>query len=204
MFQLSRDEQVALVAGLVLISVITLSFFLVHPGKSSEGTKVDIPVSNTSAIMPSNNIKAKIPEMIYVHVSGEVLRPKVYQMPKGSRVFEAVDLAGLTQESYIDGINLAKVLNDGEKVVIPVRGSQMSPDTNLLTSHSSVRADGLININTASQKELESLPGIGVVYASRIIEYRSTTPFRKKEDLMNVRGIGNITFQKLKDKISVE
>lgn len=201
MFQLSRDEQVALVAGLVLISVIALSFFLLRPGKYSEGTKVNIPESNTSTIIPSNNIRAKFPEMIYVHVSGEVLRPKVYQMPKGSRVFEVVDLAGLTQESYIDGINLAGILSDGEKVIIPARGSQISHPANLLTGNS---GNGLININTASQKELESLPGIGVVYASRIIEYRTVTPFRKKEDLMKVRGIGNITFQKLKDKICVE
>ena len=63
---------------------------------------------------------------------------------------------------------------------------------------------GIVNINTASQQELESLPGIGPAYALRIIEHRSQAPFMQKEDIMKVKGIGQKTFDKLKDKISVD
>lgn len=137
---------------------------------------------------------------IAVHVGGEVKKPGVYYFPAGKRVIDAVSAAGGAKKGAdLDAINLARQLRDGEKIIIPAR--------NAPTSHPSVDSDQskLLNLNTASQEELESLPGIGETLAQRIIEYREKNEgFQKVEELRNIEGIGKKKFYQIKDLVTVE
>lgn len=153
---------------------------------------------------------------IEVHVIGAVVRPGVYSFLEGSRVQDAVTAAGgLLTEADPNAINLAAKLEDGQQLNIPYQGGA-GPDTNspapfdVIPTPDYSGSDGsstdinLININTASLEELQTLPGIGSTIAQRIIDYRDQNgPFNQIEDIMNVPGIGPATFDQIKDLISV-
>lgn len=143
------------------------------------------------------------PQPIMVDVSGAVLQPGVYTLPNGSRVIDAIEAAGgLTGEAVTKSLNMAAILEDGQQVWVP----KITP-TPIPGSSSTDRASGveiLVNINTASQSQLEELPEIGPVTAQRIIEYRENNgPFLKIEDIQKVDGIGTETFERIKDLITV-
>ena len=136
---------------------------------------------------------------IWVYVSGCVRHPGVYRLEAGARVFEAVEMAGGMTEDAGEGIlNLAQELKDGQQICVP-SGEQTYPEGNKLQEAD----DGRININTATEEELMSLPGIGKVKAGSIIRYREVTPFLVIEDIMNVQGIKEEAFRKIKDLIKV-
>lgn len=137
-------------------------------------------------------------EKIYIHIKGEVKSPGLYTLDTGSRVYEAVEMAGgLTENAEINAINLAKILRDEEELIIPAKGG-----TDSATQTGSSEKTRTININRATAAELESLPGIGEAYAKSIIEYRDKNgAFKRKEDIMNVRGISKNRFEQIKDLI---
>jgi competence protein ComEA len=143
---------------------------------------------------------------IIVHISGAVPRPGVYALPDGARVQDVISAAGgFLAEADKELINLARVLEDGEKLEIPY-AEGFSPV--LPTPVQSIIIPGddedLININTASSFELETLPGIGPAIAQRIIEYREANgPFLDIEDIINVSGIGPGTYERIQDLITV-
>jgi competence protein ComEA len=138
------------------------------------------------------------PAPLIVDVAGAVPRPGVYEMPGGSRVKDAVQAAGgFLAEADKANINLAAPLEDGQKLDIPFlagaeRVGVAAPET-----------PALIDINTAGLTELDSLPGIGQTLAQAIIDYRETYgEFYYPEDIMNVPGIGETTFENIKDLIT--
>lgn len=148
-------------------------------------------------------------EKIYVQISGEIKYPGVYEMLDGDRVFQLVEKAGgLTENADVNSINLSKKLIDGEKVIIFAK-KELNNEQNLINQTSSSlttqsNKSNLININTATQSELESLPGIGPTLAQRIIEYRENNGyFQKIEDIKKVSGIGDKKFEAIKDLITV-
>lgn len=126
---------------------------------------------------------------IEVYITGSVQSPGMYTLTEGTHVADAIEAAGgFTSEADKSAINLARKLRDGDKVYAPKQGE------------SSQR----ININRANSWLLDALPGIGPATAEKIIDYRfQNGPFRSKEDLMKVKGIGDSTFEKLEDKITV-
>jgi competence protein ComEA len=152
---------------------------------------------------------------IIVHVSGAVGQPGVYPLPEGSRIQDAIESAGGLQNAAEPlALNLAARLEDGDQLWIPAEGEadlQLSPGSPASTpvlapqdGTTPARADGLIEINTASQAELESLPGIGPVTASKIIAYREEKGlFKTVEQILDVPGIGPATFERIKDLITV-
>ena len=143
------------------------------------------------------------PPPVQVYVSGAVTHPDVYELPTESIVKDAIEAAGgATSEADLDRINLALPVADGQHVYVPKLGEEsppISPPTES-SSTTSGQAGGKININTASQSEIETLPGIGPSRAQGIIENR---PYDSIEDIQQVPGIGEVTFQKLKDLITV-
>ena len=141
---------------------------------------------------------------VIVHITGAVPRPGVYALPQGARIQDAISAAGgFLAEAEKSQINLAALLEDGEKLDIPfIEGA--SPI--LATPGPTIEAVSteLININTASAEELDSLPGIGATLAQRIIEYREQNgPFINPEDIINVPGIGSGNYERFKDMITV-
>lgn len=143
---------------------------------------------------------------LVVHITGAVPRPGVYALPEGARVQDIISAAGgFLAEADKETINLARVLEDGELLEIPYAEGFSpiipTPIQNIIVPGSD---SDLININTASSLELETLPGIGPTNAGRIITYREENgPFLSIEDIINVSGIGPGTYERIKDLITV-
>jgi len=152
--------------------------------------------------------------LVYVHVDGGVLSPGVYALPIGARVFEAIDAAGGPAEDADQReLNLASRVADGQKLVIP----RFAPPTDDASdaavpavaapapaANPPPAAGPRININTASQRVLETLPGIGPVTASRIVEYRQANgAFTRIEQLRDARLVNAPTFERIRNLVSV-
>ena len=131
------------------------------------------------------------------HVTGRVNAPGVYILSPGAEVQDAIQAAGgASVDADLEWLNLAAVVQDHQQIVVPRR----STDSKALDRPSA----GLVNINTADSETLQTLPGIGPALAGRIIDYRDAHgPFVALEDLLNVKGIGEVTLEKLRPLISV-
>lgn len=153
-------------------------------------------------------------EMVYVHVCGQVVSPGVYQLLKGSRVYEAIALAGgCTEQGALDCLNMAQEVADGMKIQVPDQemARRILEEQPAGTGQNQLSGLGpgqsvqtLVNINTASKEQLMTLSGIGESRAEDIIQYREEYGgFQKIEDIMKVSGIKEAAFQKIKDSITV-
>jgi competence protein ComEA len=148
------------------------------------------------------------PPPIIVHLAGAVLNPGVYSLSPGSRIKDAIEVAGgLLPDADADKLNLAARLVDGSQIFVPTlppvqptaEAASRSGDIPQLITET----DHLVNINTATQAELESLPWIGPSLALGIIAYREANgPFESIEEIMEVYGIGQKTFENIKDLIT--
>lgn len=148
---------------------------------------------------------------LVVDVRGAVSNPGVYTLPAGSRVQDALALAGdVLANADTRALNLARKLNDGEQIYVPVQGEAtpippLSPNRSPSRTPTISAPAGKININTATLAELDMLPGVGATIAQRIIDYRTQNGnFQKIDDLKKVRGIGDALFTQIKDLITVE
>lgn len=161
------------------------------------------------------------PVMIYVHICGAVVNPGVYELAAGSRVFEGIEAAGgFREDACEDYVNQAKLLQDGQRLVILTleeveeakeNGAYQElqaadiEEAEQSTAASLGDTDGLVNINTASESELSTIDGIGVGKAAAIVKYRQENgEFKSIQDIMKVSGIKEGTFEKIKDKITVK
>ncbi len=140
---------------------------------------------------------------IVVYLCGRVKRPGVYEVPKGSRVYELVELAGgFTEDAATEYLTLAQTVSDGQTLVIP---SLDEAGSDRYGAGGDTESGGLININTADRELLMTLPGIGEAKASAIIAWREEHgPFGKPEDIMQVSGIKEAAFEKIKQWITTE
>jgi len=155
---------------------------------------------------------APTPAPLIVHIAGAVVDPGVYRLPPESRLVDAVQLAGgLTADAAIAWVNLAAPLQDGQQIVIPFAQSaeaavdgQQAAQRTAPTVQVIAPDPGRININTASEQELDTLPGIGPSLAARIVTYRREHDgFDEPRELLEVSGIGEATFAELADCICV-
>lgn len=135
---------------------------------------------------------------ICVYVCGQVNSPGVYALADTARVNDAIEMAGgLTEAANLSGLNLAQPLTDGQKLYIPAAGEEVQKEA-------LPAAEGCVNINTADEAALTSLPGIGQTRAAAIIAYREKHgPFSDARDLMQVSGIGESLFAQLEDKVTI-
>lgn len=146
-------------------------------------------------------------ELIYwvVDVKGAVTKPGVYEVAKNMRVQDAIDLAGgVLPHAETRHLNFAQHLSDQMLIYVPVEGEEIEESTQPPTEPTQAEAAEKININTANDLELQALPGIGEKKAIQIINYRTENgSFTTIEDLMEVSGIGQKTFDSLKELITV-
>ena len=179
--------------------------------------------SDSSNLQPSSSSN----ELIIVHITGHVNSPGIVKLPDGSRVSDAIDSAGgTTAEADLSPINLAYRLEDGQKVYIPSLQevkerkqettssedyiSQDSGDSVILEENSyskegNQQSQDKININSATQTQLELIPGVGPSTALKIIEYRNTNgKFESIEDIKSVKGIGDTKFENMKEYICIK
>jgi competence protein ComEA len=152
--------------------------------------------------VPITLLPAPSPAPISVYFSGKVNRAGLYALPSGSRVNDAIQAAGgFSDDANHEALNLAEILEDGEQVNVP--GLNLAVVTDSIT-RSVDPSLVLVNINTASLEQLDTLPEIGPITAQEIIDYRDANgPFDRIEDIMDVPRIGQVTYEKIKDLITV-
>ena len=176
----------------------------------TEKDEEEVDTAPESNLQTGDNTKkeSQVPQ-IYVQVSGAVRNPGVYQLKEGSRIFQAVELAGgMTEDADIDTINQAQILSDGQMIYVYAVGEQLNltlPVGQQETGQSQSSSEsGKVNLNTATAEELQTLPGIGQSKADIIISYREEYgPFESIEGLMDIPGIKEGVFSKIKDHIKV-
>ncbi len=152
-----------------------------------------------------------------MHVAGAVTAPGVVRLSSGSRVVDAVTAAGgLRADADPDRVNLAAPLTDGQRVVVPVLGQPVPPETDggggaagtrrgrgAMVVSPRARPPGPVDLNTATAEELDTLPGVGPSTAAAIIDHReSSGPFRSVDALLDVRGIGEAKLEALRDLVT--
>lgn len=143
---------------------------------------------------------------VCVHVCGAVCNPGVYELPEGSRIYEAIEMAGgFSTDACTDYVNLAQTITDETQIVIPTTEDMEEGRLPLTGGGEQSGGDGRININTADEESLCTLPGIGRTKAEAIISYRNQIgKFDSVEQIMEVEGIKNGMYSKIQDKICVK
>lgn len=137
-------------------------------------------------------------DKIVVHVDGAVAKPGVYELAGSARVSDAVTAAGnLTKDADTAKVNLAAKVSDGQKIYVPKIGEQSAGGSQSTAGDST---SALVNINTATESQLDTLPGIGPVTAQKIIASR---PYSSPEDLLTKKAVGQSVYGKIKDLITV-
>lgn len=156
---------------------------------SSDGAAIELP---SASVLATDDSYANAAQgaVVIVDVEGAVVSPGVVELPIGSRVRDAVAAAGGLKHGAIAGLNLARVLEDGEQLVVGQRVTDAAA------------SDGRISINSATQTQLEELPGVGPVLAARLIAYREEHGgFRNLGALDSVSGVGPAMLEKLKSAV---
>lgn len=183
------------------------------PAQSSHNAA--LPATSSSAAGEASATQPSTPQtstMAYVFVSGAVVSPGVYELPDTSRVAKAIEMAGgFSDDAATDAVNLARVVQDGEQIAVP-RADEVAEGSTFLEQSGVVRSlpaesgtsSGLVNINTATAEQLESIPGVGPATAQKIIASREAEgPFASIEDIQRVSGIGAKKFENMRDAITI-
>ncbi len=196
------------VIAIAVIALVVLAFFGGNAYQNwraqGEGlTLVDEEAVSAESSAAPEDAAASSGEVV-VHVIGAVSAPGVYTLPENARVDDAVRAAGATEAADLSQLNLAQKLADGQKITVPAIGETAAAESGGETGAASTEGNALININTASLAELETLPSIGEVRAQAIITYRKTNGgFRTIEELQEVSGIGEKIFADVAPHVTV-
>jgi competence protein ComEA len=145
------------------------------------------------------------PGVLIVHVAGWVRRPGVYELHDGDRVIDAIEAAGGPRKgAELAGLNLAALLTDAQQVLVPRAAPVGAAVPAAPADGATGGAPQLVNLNTATPEELETLPGIGEVLAGAIVAYREEHgPFTSVDQLIDVSGIGEVTLEEIRDLVTV-
>ena len=200
------------IAGIVAIGIM---YFIYNKNQVKEDINIENEILVNNVITNENNTNDDI---VIIHITGSVKNPGIVKLKEGSRIEDAIESAGgLTENADITKVNLAYVVEDGTKIKIPSASEEDIGDEDIIDSKSgdniiieentvsSNNSTQTININKATEKEFETLPGIGPSLASKIIEYRNQNgKFESIEDIKNINGIGDNKYEKIKDLITVK
>lgn len=162
--------------------------------------------SQSFELSDDSEVETETVAKIVVDIDGCVKKAGVYEVDEGTRLYEVIQLAGgLTKSADTTLINQAEVLFDGQKIVIPEKVETTgNDDVKGTIVNGGMTADGRININQADAETLQEIPGVGPATAENILAYRAANgKFISIEELKNVSGIGEKTFDKMKDKITI-
>ncbi|NWQ40097.1 helix-hairpin-helix domain-containing protein [Bacillus sp. EB106-08-02-XG196] len=188
-------------------------FYFLEESKSSVSNVENIVQQEIKDEKDNPPVQEEIqePEIIMVDVKGQVAMPGVYSSNQGERVIDVIQRAGgLTENADESQVNFAEHVQDAMVIYIPAKGEEGVTISTGTSVNPSITGGGSgnqakINLNKADETQLQNLPGIGPSKAAAITEYRETSgPFKSVEDLKNISGIGDKTFEKLKDLITVQ
>lgn len=191
-----ENKEILIKVAASALLVVAAFFVFVATGNNEEESLA----KEQEIISESEPVKT----MIMVDIGGEVVNPMVVELEEGSRVEDAINAAGgVTVNADLTEINRADFLEDGDKILIPSKVQEgTTTDVGSKGGGYSLYSDSRININTAGSEELQMLDGVGPATAQKIIDYREANgSFKNIEDIKNVSGIGDKTFDKFKDDI---
>ncbi len=219
-----NKEKIKKIGIIIIIMVLIIGYFIYQ--RKNEFTISEEKVSTENIIKEPKEEKG---EKIVVHISGAVEQEGIVELEENSRIADAIEkVGGLKENAETKGINLAYKLEDGMKIYIPTKEEFQNKESQEMNKenqyvYEGIKENGLqekssqrnselkgtignkkVNINKASQEELDSLPGIGPSTASKILEYRRENGnFKNIEDIKGVSGIGESKFEKIKEMITV-
>ena len=215
----SNKEKIKKIGIIIIIMVLIIGYFIYQ--RKNEFTIKEEELSNENTIKEPKEEKSK---KIIVHISGAVKQEGVVELEENSRIADAIEkVGGLKENAETKEINLAYKLEDGMKIYVPTKEEIQNKESQEANKENQYVYEGTkennsqrnseeknisvnkkVNINKASQEELDNLPGIGPSTASKILEYRKQNGnFKNIEDIKEVSGIGEAKFEKIKEMITV-
>lgn len=210
-----QKKKIVIIGAIVIVIIGGIIYSWIGTKKEEEYFELEDNHTIDQENIIENGVE-EVLEKIVVHISGQIVNPGVITLEKGARIIDAIHVAGgTTEEVDLTNVNLAYVLEDAQKVYIPsIKDKQSDIDIIQENKEGIILNKNLdnkqqeklkININTASQEELEKLPGIGSSIALRIVNYRKENgKFNTIEEIKNVSGIGENKFNHIKDNIYVK
>lgn len=202
-------------AGLAIAGAIALLVLssMPRPGVAIDAASTSAPEAASSGSPKPAGSDPVVADELVIDVEGAVENPGAWRLPPGSRVGDAIRAAGgYSEQVDIDAasrqLNLAEAVADGQQIHVPLRGEADTADANISDNGTEATPDaangsGLVDINSASQAELEALPGIGPVTAGKLIAARAETPFASVDELQQRGIVGQATFDKIRPLITV-
>ena len=211
MIYITRTQK-SLFAVILLVVVIISGTIYIRQEKATEISLGEaIELKKTAAPTPMAVQSEVEPKEISVYICGNVKSPGVIKVKEGTRLDEAIAMVGgASGEADLNAVNLAYRLGDEDMIYIPKKGEKLQVTSKTIPGVNTVKSitlnkPGKVNINTASESELDTLSGVGPATAKAIIQYRNQKgPFKSIEDIKNVKGIGDSKFNSIKDGITVE
>lgn len=202
---LSRRQLLVMVALGAVVIAVGVRYLALAQVPDADATRrlvltpLPLPAEAGGGPLPSPSAS------VVVYVCGAVRAPGVVRLPAGSRVADALELAGgATARADLTALNLAARLSDGQQVLVPQAAAAGAPAAAAPAAGTAASGGGLVNINTASVEELDTLQGIGPVTAQKIVDYRTANGgFSSIEEIKNVPGIGEAKFAAIRDAITV-
>lgn len=208
----NKEKIIIAIIGVVLI--ISVVIYFLDKAEEEEYIEINNEIAEVAVVEDAQEEIGEEYEEIILHIVGAVKNPGIVKIKEGSRIVDVIEAAGgITEEADTSKINLAYVVEDGQKIFIPSITDEITEETEYVTSESgdNIIIDNnegenvMVNINKATQTELETLAGIGPAMALRIIEHREENGnFEKIEDIKNVKGIGDAKFENIKNNICVK
>lgn len=205
-----NKKQKVIIIVIATFMLLFIGFYIIKKANNSEYIELE---TQDYEVTESSSINEEIIEEqeIIIHVTGAVKNQGIVRLQEGARISDVIDIAGgITNEADLSKINLAYEVEDGQKIYVPkvkdetdIESITEEAGENVLEDNNSNSSK--VNINTASQTELETLSGVGSSTALKIINYREENgEFEKVEDIKNVPGIGDAKFESLKESICVK
>ena len=207
---LNKKEKIIIIT-IATIMLVFVGFYIIT--KTNDLDYIELETEENDQIEETSINEESLREegKIIVHVTGEVKKQGIVEVEEGSRISDVIDAAGgVTNEADLGKINLAYIVEDGQKIYVPnvndkIDIENVTKEAGENVVENSNNKSNKVNINTASQTELETLSGIGPSTALKIINYREKNgDFEKIEDIKNVPGIGDAKFESLKESICIK
>lgn len=209
-FEINKKIVLIVIIITLLISAILYNFLYTNDEKNEITNDFEVEEKEES----EETDVVEVVNSIFVDVGGEVNNPGLYELKENARVNDAINAAGgTTDKADLTDVNLAYILTDAVKVIIPAKNSANSVNSvkNVSVINSGINStssnniqSGKVNLNTATKEQLKTLTGIGDSTAQKIIDYRNGNgKFNNVEDIMNVSGVGDSKYQKIKNDITV-
>lgn len=210
-------NQIYIIIIISMVVVCVISYYIFQRIQDTQYEEVNVneilAQEDTKNVLREENIVVEEENSIIIHIVGSVKKNGIIEAKEGDRVSDIISLAGgLTEEADISDVNLAYKVEDGQKIYIPsikeknVLGHYITTESGEgIIEQTELENKIVVNINTANQTELETLPGVGPSTATNIMKYREENgKYQTIEDIKNVPGIGDIKFESLKEYIKVK